>query len=108
MSVSGGTYWPDRADTGSGIGLFGPAPSLGILLDASSTEHLDAADGPLLHIHAESDFYVDPAQAAILDAAITASGNPAIHSVQMDATCGHSLDCLKPAYVDPFLAAQIP
>ncbi len=107
ISVGGGTYWPDRAGSSTANNLFGLNPLPATLVNASSTTHLDAADPPLLHIHYDDDFYVPVGQAHTLDAAITASGNPAVHSVQLDSTCGHSLDCMRPSYVDPFLASVL-
>ncbi len=105
VSVSGSTYWPDRIGATATKALFGLTPSNSTLVDASTVTHLDPGDPPLLHIHAENDTTVPISQATLLQSTIDTNGDPTKHQVVTDPTCGHSLACLTPERIDPFLAS---
>ncbi len=104
VSVAGGTYWPERLDRDAAIALLGINPSTARQLDASTVPHLDADDPRLLHVHARNDSIVAVRQAELLAARVEEHGDPSVHRVVIDDTCGHSLRCLTPERIDPFLA----
>ncbi len=107
VSVSGSTYWPDRPDATATKVLFGlPGyQDMAAMIAASSVTKIDPSDPPLLHIHGANDPLVPVSQANLLADAIATDGNPAIHQVVIVPDCGHSLACMEPDTIDPFLAS---
>ncbi|MEZ5350608.1 MAG: alpha/beta hydrolase [Microthrixaceae bacterium] len=108
VSISGATYWPDRATSEAAVNLFGPViiqdPAL--LVQASTLTHLDPADAPVLHVHARNDGVVSVNQAILLrDAIASGRGDPVRHQVVLDPDCGHSPACLTPELLDSYLAS---
>lgn len=103
VSVAGATFWPERLDRDAAIALLGPNPSTARQLDASTVPHLDIHDPRLLHLHGRNDRVVVVRQAELLADRVEHHGDAERHRVEIDDTCSHSLRCLLPDHIDPFL-----